>query len=111
MKTAWLAAALALLAVVLVPQASARKDTSRRVEVVERERFKSPWLQAAMAVARRDFRGAATIFGAGGFKAYEAFFRLNTGEEQDVRAALDFYRGVDATRYIREGEAMLSVSA
>jgi len=81
------------------------------VEVLEREPFKSPWLQAAMAVAGRDFREAATIFGAGGFKAYEAFFRLNTGEEKDVRAALDFYRGVDATRYIREGEAMLSVSA
>src|SRR5204863_6759139 len=31
------------------------------VEVLEREPFKSPWLQAAMAVAARDFHEAADI--------------------------------------------------
>ena len=37
MKTACLAAALALLSVALVPQASARKETVRRVEASKRE--------------------------------------------------------------------------
>jgi class 3 adenylate cyclase/tetratricopeptide (TPR) repeat protein len=81
------------------------------VEVLEREPFKSPWLRAALAVAARDFHEAVDIVGEGGFKAYEAFFRLCAGEEQDVRAALDFYRRVGATRYVREGEALLAVSA
>ena len=37
MKTACLAAALALLSIALVPQASARKETVRRVEASKRE--------------------------------------------------------------------------
>ena len=59
----------------------------------------------------RSFRTAAEIFGGGSFKAYEAFFRLQTGDEADVRAALDFYRSVGATRYTREAEALLAVEA
>ena len=81
------------------------------VEMLDREPFRSPWLRAAIAVAGRDFRTAAEIFGDGSFKAYEAFFRLQTGDEADVRAALDFYRSVGATRYIREAEALLAVEA
>jgi hypothetical protein len=81
------------------------------VEVLEREPFKSPWLRAALAVAVRDFRDAAEIFGGGGFKAYEAFFRLQSRTEADVRLALDFYRSVGATRYIREAEELLAVNA
>jgi len=81
------------------------------VEVLEREPFKSPWLRAALAVARRDFRDAADILGGGGFKAFEAFFRLQTGAEEDVRKALDFYRAVGATRYIRQAEQLLAVNA
>jgi hypothetical protein len=42
---------------------------------------------------------------------FEAFFRLKSGTEPDVRAALEFYRGVRATRYVREGEALLAASA
>jgi predicted DNA-binding protein len=40
-----------------------------------------------------------------------AFYRLQTGIERDVRQALDFYRAVGATRYLREGEALLAASA
>ena len=54
--------------------------------------------------------------------AFEAFFRLRAAEqlveegrrpEADVqlRPALAFYRGVGATRYVREGEALLAASA
>jgi hypothetical protein len=49
--------------------------------------------------------------GDGGFKAFEAFFRLQSGTQQDVRAALDFYRGVDSTRYLQEGHALLAAPA
>src|SRR5439155_21653750 len=81
------------------------------VELLDREPFKSPWLRAGVAVASRDFRHAAEILGGGSFKAYEAFFRLQSGAESDVRAALAFYRGVGAARYVREAEALLAVSA
>ena len=67
--------------------------------------------RASVAVAGRDFRAAAEIFGGGSFKAYEAFFRLQSGAEEDVRKALEFYRGVGATRYVQEAEALLAVSA
>jgi tetratricopeptide (TPR) repeat protein len=76
------------------------------VEVLERESFKSPWLRGALAVAARDFHTAAEICGGIGTRPLEAFFRLQTGEEEDVARALAFYREVRATRYIREAEAL-----
>jgi hypothetical protein len=81
------------------------------VEVLEPEPFKSHWLRAALAVASRDFSAAADILGEGGFRALEAFFRLQSGSEEDARRAADFYRGVAATRYLREAEAVLAASA
>ena len=58
-----------------------------------------------------DFGAAADIFAGIKTPAFEAFYRLQSGNEQDVRAALEFYRRVDATRYLRQGEAMLAASA
>jgi len=81
------------------------------LDVVEREAFQSVWLRAALAVAARDFRAAAEVMAAGGFKADAAFFRLQSETEGDVRRALDFYRSVGATRYIREAEERLAVRA
>jgi class 3 adenylate cyclase/tetratricopeptide (TPR) repeat protein len=80
-------------------------------EVLEREAFKSRWLRAAVAVTGREFRAAAETMGDGGFKADSAFFRLQSGTEEDLRQALDFYRRVGATRYIREAEELLAVEA
>jgi tetratricopeptide (TPR) repeat protein len=74
---------------------------------LERESFKSPWLRAALAALGRDFAGAADILGECGFKPFEAFLRLQSGAEEDVRRALEFYRSVRATRYVREAEALL----
>jgi tetratricopeptide (TPR) repeat protein len=82
----------------------------REAELVaefEREPFKSSWLRAAVAVASRDFRTPAEIFGRMGLKSHEAFFRLQEGSEANVLAALDFYRSVGATRYVREAEEAL----
>jgi class 3 adenylate cyclase/tetratricopeptide (TPR) repeat protein len=95
---------------------------SEFVEVVERESFKSPWLRAGLAVASRDFRSAAEILGEIGIVSHEAFFRLRAAEQlvdegrraeadEQLRRALAFYRSVGATRYVREGEALLAASA
>jgi hypothetical protein len=71
----------------------------------EREPFKSPWLRASLAVAARDFDAAAEISDGMGAVSYEAFFRLQAGDERNVGRALAFYREVGATRYIAEAEA------
>jgi hypothetical protein len=95
---------------------------SELIEVLEREPFKSPWLRAGLAVASRDFRAAADIFGEMGIPSDEAFFRLRAAEQllaegrraeadEQLHPALAFYRGVGATRYVREGEALLAASA
>ena len=41
----------------------------------------------------------------------EADARLRSGIEAEVLRALEFYRSVGATRYIRDGEALLAASA
>jgi class 3 adenylate cyclase/tetratricopeptide (TPR) repeat protein len=92
------------------------------VDVLEREQFRSPWLRAGLAAASGDFRAVADIFGEMGITAYEAFFRLRAAEQlvaegrraeadEQLRPALAFYRGVQATRYVREGEALLAATA
>jgi hypothetical protein len=54
--------------------------------------------------------------------AAAAFYRLRAAEQfvaegrraeadEQLRSALSFYRGVGATRYVREGEALLAASA
>jgi hypothetical protein len=92
------------------------------VEVIESEPFKSPWLRASLAAASRDFRASADLFEGMGIVSHEAFFRLRAAEQfvkegrrpeadEQLRRALGFYRSVAATRYVREGEALLAASA
>ncbi|MGA7913207.1 MAG: adenylate/guanylate cyclase domain-containing protein [Candidatus Dormiibacterota bacterium] len=82
----------------------------------------SRWVQAAAAFAAGNLRDAADICGAMGAITDEAHDRLRLAEvlvEQSRRAeadtqlqrALAFYRSVGATRYIRQAEALLAVSA
>ena len=78
---------------------------------VESERLETPWLLAARAIAAGDFVRAVEISGEMGDVSLEAFSRLQTGSEHEVRQALDFFRRVRATRYIREGEALLMATA
>jgi thioredoxin-like negative regulator of GroEL len=90
--------------------------------VIEREQFQSPWMQTARAVAAGDLQSAADIVGGIGAVSDEAFYRLRAAEQlvrdgrraeadEQLRPALAFYRSVRATRYIREGEALLAASA
>jgi hypothetical protein len=62
--------------------------------------MKSRWLDAGRAVLAGDLRGAAEILADIDAPAFEAFFRLKSGTEQDVLSALKFYRRVRATRYV-----------
>ena len=92
------------------------------IELVERESFVSPWLRATAAVLAHDFRAAAEIYAEMGSPAHEAFYRLRAAEQlvgegrraeadEQLGPALAFYRSVGATRYVREGEALLAASA
>ena len=90
------------------------------LELIEAEPFHSPWLQAAAALARGDFRQAADVLVGIGDVSDEAFFRLPEqllGEgrrpeaDEQLGRALAFYRGVGATRYVREADALLAASA
>ena len=74
------------------------------------------------ATAVGDFATAADIIGEIGAFAQEALFRLWAAEQfvregrraeadEQLRRALAFYRSVGATRYVREGEALLAASA
>ena len=58
-----------------------------------------------------DCIGAAELYAEIGSVPYEADARLRSGRADQVRRALDFYRWVGATRYIREGEALLAATA
>jgi hypothetical protein len=70
-----------------------------------------PWHAAVEAIAAGDFVAAAEIFDQIGDRTHEAYFRLRSGRDVDVRSALEFYRSVGATRYVREGEALLAATA
>jgi len=64
-----------------------------------------------VTVLAGELRRAADILADIDVPAREAFYRLHAGTAPDVRAALAFYRGVGATRYVHEGEAMLAATA
>jgi len=90
--------------------------------IFSRETTESRWLRVGEAVLAGDLRGAADILADIDAPAFEAFYRLRAAEQlvaegrraeadEQLRPALAFYRGVRATRYVREGEALLAVSA
>jgi hypothetical protein len=71
----------------------------------------SLWVDAAQTLVAGDCIGAAELYAEIGSMPYEADARLRSGRADQVRGALDLYRSVGATRYIREGEAMLAAIA
>lgn len=80
-------------------------------EIFSRTAVKSRWLDSGRAVLVGDLRTAIEILADIDAPAFEAFFRLRSGTEEDLQSALAFYRRVRATRYVREGEALLAASA
>jgi hypothetical protein len=80
------------------------------------------WTDAVRAYAQGDFTTAADILHQTGSRPAEAEARLRAAEQlaaggrraeadEQLRQALDFYRSVNATRYVRECEALLAPSA
>ena len=95
---------------------------SEVVALLDREHSETSWLRAARAVATGDFLLAADVLGGIGAVTAEAFFRVRSAEElvgagrraeadEQLPLALAFCRSVGATRYIREGEALLAAFA
>jgi class 3 adenylate cyclase/tetratricopeptide (TPR) repeat protein len=71
------------------------------------------WARAGIAFAEDDPASAADIFGGMGARTSEAFCRLaaaRAGDIAQLETALRFYRSVDATRYVREGESLLAAA-
>ena len=62
-------------------------------------------------IAAGEFEAAADVFAEMGDVADEAYARLRSGNDDQVRRSLAFYRSVGATRYIEEGEALLAATA
>ncbi len=82
----------------------------------------TPWIDAARAFAEGDFSAAAATYAQIGSRPDAAYASLRAARalveqgrhaegEKLLQEALDFYRSVGATRYIREGEALLAASA
>ena len=81
-----------------------------------------PWLQAGIAYASGELSRAAEIFDEIGARPEEAHARLAAASQlveagqrsraqSELQQALAFWRSVDATAYVREGEALLAASA
>jgi hypothetical protein len=90
--------------------------------ILGREATSSPWLRAGKAILAGDLRGGADVLAEIPARPGEAFCRLRAAEEfvaegrraeadEQLAAALAFYRDVRATRHVREGEALLAASA
>jgi class 3 adenylate cyclase/tetratricopeptide (TPR) repeat protein len=85
--------------------------------VADRGATRTPWLDAATAVANGELALAADVFERMGSKPNEARARLEAARRlaaedlaearEHCRRALSFYRSVGATRYLREAEELL----
>jgi hypothetical protein len=91
--------------------AVALDDLGRGEEVPSLATKPYVWFDAAKAFVSGDYVGAAGLYARIGSLPDEADARLRSGIESEVPRALEFYRSVGATRYIREGEALLAASA
>jgi tetratricopeptide (TPR) repeat protein len=92
------------------------------LEATERATIRTRWIDAASALASGDYLRAADMYAEMGTRANEAFTRLRAAAQlvdagrraqadEQLQRALAFYRSVGATRYIREGEALLAATA
>jgi hypothetical protein len=100
--------------------ASALGREQRFLEAASRA-YATRWLEATTAIVSGDLLGAARVFGEMGDVSDEAYARLRAAEllaegsraeaDEQLQKALAFHRSVGATRYIREGEALLAKSA
>jgi hypothetical protein len=92
------------------------------LEVAGKAKLQTKWIAAAKALVLGDFQHAAEIYDEAGSLPDAAFARLRAAEalivdgrrvegDPELQRALAFYRSVDATACIREGEALLARTA
>jgi anti-sigma-K factor RskA len=95
-------------------------DTVRAL--FERLPQRHPTAEAFRAVVRAHYERAAELFGEVGWSYWEACARLRAAErlvaggrrteaDEQLQRSLAFWRSAGATRFIREGEALLAASA
>jgi predicted ATPase len=105
---AWVLSALGRGPELLAPARSARLQTK--------------WIEAALAIVKGEFERAAEIYEQAGSLPDEAFARLKAAEsliaegrrgegDRQLQRAIAFYRSVDATAFLREGETLLARTA
>ena len=93
-----------------------RRDQARRWLSTRRD---SPWYVAGRALTDQEFVAAAEVLDSMGAARSAALVRLRAAQEfvrtgrrpeadDQLRRALGFFRSVDATRFIREAEALLA---
>jgi class 3 adenylate cyclase len=104
---------------VLAAEILGRRDEARQWLGAPRG---SPWFAAAHALVDQEFVRAAESLDSMGAARSAALARLRAAQElvtagrsaeadHQLRLALAFFRSIGATRYIREGEALLAASA
>jgi tetratricopeptide (TPR) repeat protein len=112
-------------AVVSLPtfaSAALRLDLAQELVDSLADHPRTPWTEAVLSYAQGDFLAAAKILHRIGSKPEEAEARLRATEQLmaegrrvkadgQLRQALDFYRSVGATHYVRECDALLAASA
>jgi class 3 adenylate cyclase len=104
---------------VLAAETLGRRDETRQWFGTRRD---SPWFVVAGVLADQEFLAAAEILDSMGAARSAALARLRAAQElartgrraeaeDQLRHALDFFRSVGATRFIRQAEALLAASA
>jgi hypothetical protein len=74
---------------------------------------RTPWRKGGLALGRGDPVTASRIFGRIGARPFEAEARLlagRDGRDGDLPGAIEFFREVGATGYLREAEAVSATS-
>jgi class 3 adenylate cyclase len=92
------------------------------IEIADQATLRTKWIEAAIAFVSGDFLQAAALYEETGSLPDEAYARLRAAEsliqagdraqgDRELERALVFFRSVDATAYLREGEALLAQTA
>ena len=96
--------------------------TADLVEYLDRAWVRTPWHEAARAIAAGDFGSAATVYGEIGTVPDKAYAHLRAGSalvacgdrasaDPHIRTALSLFTSLGATAYLAEAESLLTASA
>jgi tetratricopeptide (TPR) repeat protein len=96
--------------------------TDEFAETMREAVIRTRWIEAAEAIACDDYERAADIYADAGTRPLEAYTRLRAAAllveqgrrpeaDEQLARTLSFWRSVGATRYVREGEALLAATA